>query len=267
MRALIRNLKSALWWCLARLLSTGAVLLRRRPGPTTSDEWRAAEMSYSHFGEDLIVLRLLRENAASQNKGFYVDVGAFDPVFFSNTLLLHKHGWKGINIDANPERVELLRQRRPTDINVCAVVSNSHRSVRYLRYPTEGLNRIVDATAGDTGNMQGESPIASEEMTTCTLGELLERHVPPGTGIDFLNVDCEGEDLNVLDGLDWEKWRPRIVAVEANTPPERERLLDFMQVRGYALAAQVLVTFIFADGQETRQASQGISSACAEVTH
>ena len=261
--------KRVFWWCLARLLSVGAALIRRRPGPATSDEWRAAELSYSHFGEDLIVLKLLRDRAGAPDKGVYVDVGAFDPVFFSNTLLLHKHGWKGINIDANRQRVELLRRRRPADVNLCAVVSNSHRAVRYLRYPTEGLNRVVEVNAPAAENMQGESPTGSEDMATCTLAELLDRHLPTGASIDFLNVDCEGEDLNVLDSLHWDKWRPRVVAAEANTPPERERLLEFMQAHGYAMAAQVLVTLIFLDERKVGRQQVGppnMSKACAEVT-
>jgi FkbM family methyltransferase len=246
MLALVQVPKRAFWWCLAQLLSGGAALLRRRPGPRTPAEWRAAEVSYAHLGEDLIVLNLLRDRVA--DRGVYVDVGAFDPVFFSNTLLLRQHGWRGLNIDANPERLELIRRRRPGDVCVRAVVSDTVRPVRYLRYPTEGLNRIVNGDDPDVRNTRGEEPVGVEDVTTCTLASVLDKHLPGGTAIDFLNVDCEGEDLKVLQGLDWARWRPRVVAAEANTAPERERLVAFMEARGYALAARALVTLIFTAG-------------------
>jgi FkbM family methyltransferase len=247
---MLQMAKRAVWCCLARVLSAGATAIRRRPGPTTTAEWRAAQVSYSHFGEDLVILSLLRDRVAEANKGVYVDVGAFDPALFSNTLLLRQHGWSGVNIDANPERVDVLRRRRPGDVNVCAAVSNSVRPCRYLRYPTEGLNQVVEAGAAVEKNAAGEEPIGVDEVTTLPLTDLLDRHLPAGSTIDFLNVDCEGQDPNVLASLDWTRWRPRVVAAEANSPAEREQLVRFMQDQGYTMAAQILVTLIFVPGTE-----------------
>jgi hypothetical protein len=127
MRSLVQGPKNVVWWLLARLLSGGAALIRRRPGPVTPEEWRAVQVSYAHFGEDLVVLSLLRDLVDAPRKGVYVDVGAFDPAFFSNTLLLRQHGWSGMNIDANPDRIALVQRRRPDDINICAAISNNIR--------------------------------------------------------------------------------------------------------------------------------------------
>jgi FkbM family methyltransferase len=237
--------KRVFWWCLARLLSAGVGAIRRKPGPVTADEWRAVQVSYSQFGEDLVILTLLRERACDPNKGVYVDVGAYDPAQFSNTLLLRQHGWSGVSIDANPIRVDLVRRSRPNDVTVWAAVSNDMRPVRYLRYPTEGLNQIIEAGAAAGKNFLGEEPTQVDEVTTTPLTALLDRHLRAGSTIHFLNVDCEGQDLKVLESLDWARWRPLVVAAEANSPPERERLVRFMQDRGYTVAAQMLVTLIF----------------------
>src|SRR5262249_52479725 len=142
--SVMRGPKDVSWWGLARLLSAGAALIRRTPSRLTPNEWRSVRFSYSHYGEDLIVLHLLREKRSKSQKGIYVDVGAFDPAWFSNTLLLHQHGWKGINIEANPDRLEQFKRHRPHDINLCAVASDRPRDVVFLHYPTPGTNRLVE---------------------------------------------------------------------------------------------------------------------------
>lgn len=90
----------------------------------------------------------------------------------------------------------------------------------------------------------GESPRETVSVTTRTLNEILAESGLEGP-IDFLNVDCEGEDSNVLAGLDWDKWKPLVVAVEAHVLSERRQLEAYMASKGYALASQVLVTSIF----------------------
>jgi hypothetical protein len=82
-------------------------------------------------------------------------------------------------------------------------------------------------------------------MTTTTLTELLAAHLPAGAAVDFLNVDCEGVDLSVLQGLDWARWSPRVVAVEAYDDPSRQKMTEFVTARGYTLVAQAVLTLIF----------------------
>ena len=82
-------------------------------------------------------------------------------------------------------------------------------------------------------------------MTTVTLTDLLAAHLPPGSGVDFLNVDCEGEDLEVLRGLDWSRWSPQVIAIEAYTDEARAAVTDFLVGPGYTPVAQNLLTLIF----------------------
>ncbi|MFA7355121.1 MAG: SAM-dependent methyltransferase, partial [Sulfurimonadaceae bacterium] len=70
--------------------------------------------SYSQEGEDMILRRLFEQ----QPNGFYVDVGAHHPKRFSNTYFFYKKGWRGINIDAMPNSMELFNKIRPRDINI-----------------------------------------------------------------------------------------------------------------------------------------------------
>lgn len=246
MTSLLRIPKDVVWNGVARAVSTGAQLLRRRPGPRSAAEWRAAHFSYAHLGEDLIVLTLLADRVRNPSKGVYVDVGAFDPVWYSNTLLLHQHGWRGINIDGDAERINRFRQERPRDVNVCALVSDARREVQYVHYPTGGLDQVIGVEDRPRPNIAGELPTRIDRGTTHTLTELLGEYLSPGIEIDFLNVDCEGQDLQVLRGHDWDRWHPRVVAVEGNTPNERDELTAFLSTRGYTLEARMRVTLIFA---------------------
>jgi FkbM family methyltransferase len=237
-------LKGVCWWVVAKLLSGLASLIRRQPSSQGPAGWRAVNFSYAHFGEDIVVLYLLRDRKPGQ-RGVYVDVGAFDPVLHSNTYLLYLHGWRGINIDANPARIARFRTQRSGDENLAAVVSDNVREMLYLEYPTEGTNRVVTTDEPNLANGLAEPPIAVTARRTETLADLLSQHLRDGRGIDFLNVDCEGLDLTVLRGLDWSRWLPRVIAVEANTGADKTKITGFLQKHGYRLVSQHLVTLIF----------------------
>ncbi len=238
-------MKRLFWKALSRLLSAGAWLIRRQPSALTADAWRAVRFSYSHYAEDLIVLHLFRELVRRGGGGVYVDVGAFDPFLCSNTLLLHQHGWRGVNIDPNQESVRKFARARPADRNVCAAVADDERPMVYLEYPTGGTNRLVAAGEERLENVAGELPTRQTAVTTLTLTRLLELHLWPGSAVDFLNVDCEGEDLAVLRGLDWTRWSPRVLAVEAYDDDARREVTAFAAERGYTRVAQTVLTLIF----------------------
>jgi FkbM family methyltransferase len=240
---MLKAVKDATWAVVAGGLGAAAGLLRRRPGPRRADAWRAADFTFSHFGEDVVVRHLLGDVPAAA-RGCYVDVGAFDPVLHSNTYLLYLHGWRGLNVDASPARLARFPAVRPGDINVAAAVSDAAAAVLFLEYPTPGLSRVVPADAPDRTNALGEQPVAVTPCRTETLAGLLDRHLP-GAAVDFLNVDCEGVDLAVLRGLDWTRHTPRVIAVEANTPPDAAAVEAFLAARGYRLVSRHLVTLVF----------------------
>jgi FkbM family methyltransferase len=243
-------IKKLFWMVLTYFLSAGTRLIRRKPSNLSPQAWRACRFSFSHYAEDLIVIQLLREKLSKGQHGIYVDVGAFDPILFSNTFLLHLHGWRGLNIDPNEDQINKFRAERPEDVNLVAVVSDGHRLVRYLQYPTGGTNRLVDLGDVPLENVAGEKPNRVIPMTTTTLTEVLSLHLPQGTQIDFLNIDCEGEDFAVLRGLDWDRWAPSVLAVEAYDDKARSEITAFVRERGYSPVAQALLTLIFVRTEE-----------------
>lgn len=240
---MLRSIKDAGWWVAAGWLAAVTRLIRRRPGPVRPAAWRASNFTFAHFGEDVVVLHLLRDIPPAA-RGCYVDIGAFDPVLHSNTYLLYLHGWRGINVDASPSRLARFPAARPGDTNVTAAVSDEASDVVFLEYPTAGTSRVVPMGTTDLRNALGESPACRTPCRTETLSALLGRY-PPAAGIDFLNIDCEGLDLAVLRGLDWSRWVPRVIAAEANTTDDAAAVEGFLACHGYRLVSRHLVTLIF----------------------
>lgn len=190
-----------------------------------------ASISYSQFGEDLALLQYFEGR-----RGFYVDVGACHPVRFSNTYLLYERGWSGINVDANPEALDLFRLRRPRDLNLHAVVSNNVGEVEFSLYEESALCRIeVQSGAAAQGNSRMPVPRQKMKMTTTTLAQLLANHLSSGQKIDLLNIDCEGHDLAVLTSNDWKRFPPEVIVVEDWEKTIETSISGFLIKRGYEL--------------------------------
>lgn len=164
---------------------------------------------YGQDGEDLILDRLLERQA----QGFYVDVGAHHPVRFSNTYMFYKRGWCGINIDAMPGSMKKFERVRPRDINVECGVAGSAGKLMYYRFNEPALNTF-DAAEAQLKNKPPYQLLDVVEVTVARLDTLLERHLPVGQEIDFLSVDVEGKDEEVLRSNDWSRYRPRFILAE-----------------------------------------------------
>jgi len=203
----------------------------RPAGSLPRSDLKHANLSFAQFGEDLALLRYF-----DQRQGFYVDVGAHHPVRFSNTYLLYQRGWCGINVDANPDALELFRSGRPRDINVQAAVSDVVQDVEFNLYEESALCRIaVQNGPGAETNPRMPTPLRKIKLTTTTLAQLLSDKLPPGQKVDFLNIDCEGHDLAVLASNDWNRFRPEVVAVEDWKASSQTRMDEFLRQRGYEL--------------------------------
>jgi len=207
-------------------------------------ELQCVQFSFSWNGEDICVRRLAYE--FNLRKGVYVDVGAYHPILGSNTLLLFKEGWRGINIDLALERVASFNQYRPNDYNVIACVSDKTATVQIAHYEISATDRIV--LAGDTEKLStaGFKPIRFSHASTTTLTEIIKGSPFRLEDIQYLNIDCELHDLAVLSGLDFQRCRPRILSVEAVSDAQREDIVQFLAPYGYRLEAIIPPTCILA---------------------
>ena len=169
-------------------------------------------ISYGTNHEDVLLRRLFPESA----EGFYVDVGAGDPVLGSVTKHFYDRGWRGINVEPAVPVFERLESQRPRDVNLNVGVAAGEGTLTFHEAPDElhGLSTFSAALAAQH-RARGVA-FVEKRVPVTTLARVLAEHAP--ASIDFLTVDVEGFELEVLQGSDWEAWRPRVVVVEAVAP-------------------------------------------------
>jgi FkbM family methyltransferase len=201
--------------------------------------------SYSQEGEDIILRKLFD----GKPRGFYVDVGAHHPRRFSNTRSFYLTGWQGINIEPNPDAMWKFQSERSRDINLQFGVGVCSGCSTYYVFDDSALNtfdrRLAESRIADTPyKLTGTLEVPVERLDS-----LLQQYLPPNQHIDFLSVDVEGHDLQVLNSNDWQLYRPYCVLVESlDTSIEeaiRGEIFKFMSRQGYELLAKTFNTLIF----------------------
>lgn len=207
------------------------------------EELRAMRISYSQFGEDQAV----RNHFAGFDdaSGLFADVGAFHPFKLSNTKLLSSLGWRGINIDCDPDKIARFEKLRPHDHNVCAAVSDAVRELVWLQYPEGTTDRLVARGETDLLSACSEKPTKTTPIRAMPLTQILDESPFRGKHFHFLNIDCEGHDLAVLQGLDFGRYAPDLITVEALNETARAGLTGFLEPLGYRLTDSVCLTLFF----------------------
>jgi FkbM family methyltransferase len=212
---------------------------------------------YGQDGEDVLLRLFCRKKG---RKGFYVDIGAFDPTLYSNTKWFYKRGWNGINIDANPRSIALFNKERKRDINVEAGVSDTHGEMNFYCWgETSTMNTFnEDFYKQWTGN----GMIAKEirKVTVQPINSILEKYLPAGQHIDFITLDIEGFEMKILKSFDFKKYAPDYFLVEdldyAGADTDfmdfaKSDLYLFMKRKGYIVVAKTRFTIVFKRIPET----------------
>lgn len=199
--------------------------------------------SYSLEGEDMI----LRIIFGTKKTGFYVDVGAHHPFRLSNTYYFYKLGWHGINIDAMPGSMELFGRFRNRDINLEVPVSSTEQVLTYFSFSEPAFNSFSEELVRE--RVENGSIIEQKiELKTSKLSSLLDQYLPKGTEIDFLCIDVEGLDLDVLHSNNWDIYRPRVVIAEELRSVSGEKdnsIRDFLASVGYHELARTCISVFY----------------------
>ena len=170
-----------------------------------------AIISYAQNREDVLLNRLFPECPS----GFYIDVGACRPVVHSVTKLFYDRGWHGINIEPSPNLSEMIARDRQRDINLRIGLSNREGMARFHECLTEpGFSTFCEEQA-EVLRRQGYQ-IVEHSIPVTTLARVCEQYA--GATIEFLKIDVESYEREVLEGADWSRYRPRVVLVEATRP-------------------------------------------------
>jgi FkbM family methyltransferase len=192
----------------------------------------------SQFGEDLFAWQLL----GCQLDGFFIEAGAFDGYHYSVTHGFEAVGWKGLLVEPLPGPFELCKQRRTGSRVVHGGLSRNGST------GTTTFTSMVDQYGGMLSHLvPNEIHKDYEHKTTIevpitSLNALLENHVGP---IDLVSIDVEGSELDVLDGFDLERFKPRIIMLEDNTGGEDLTLYNYMMRFPYDLVTTLAVNDVY----------------------
>lgn len=157
----------------------------------------------SRWGVDLILNDIFK----NKKKGFYIDIGCHHPLINNHTYLFYKKGWNGINIDLDFNSIDMFNFFRPKDLNRQVALSNDIENTEFYFYHNRAAKNTIS-------KQFGLDATEIKKIKTNTLDNLIYELKLQNQKIDFVNIDVEGNELNVLKGFDLKKFKPKVILLE-----------------------------------------------------
>jgi len=191
---------------------------------------------YSQWGQDEFVVSVLKE----KRNGYFVDIGAYDGITISNTYYLEKElDWKGLCVEANPHTYNMMTECRNTECINIAVAPYEKEVEILLNGWSSAINDSFTSSEILKQNFE------SVKVNAITINELFERYNVLSE-FDYLTIDIEGGELEILSQLDFSRWRFKVLTYEHNSHlvdhenyPElvkrREKMEELLYANGYVL--------------------------------
>lgn len=218
----------------------------------SAQEARLSRETYSIEAEDLIVDRLLFDflGRRRDSPGFFVDLGACDPIRASNTYRLYKQGWRGINVEANPDAIMRFLEVRPRDITLNVAIGPAGEVGQYVAFDEPLLNGFLARHIVDQHVGNGRTVLHTSAVMFQPINRILADHVPDCVLVEYLNIDVELMELSILSQWDFSRWCPKVISVEVHGPSDINALMrmpiaGLLADRGYCFTSRVWHTSFF----------------------
>jgi FkbM family methyltransferase len=181
----------------------------------------------SQNGEELLLWNFF----GRKHSGFYVDVGAYDGVAFSNSYFFEAIGWRGVLVEAAPHLHAAAAEARPNSRVVHGAAGNRSGAIRFTVAEGDGGVATLSSAMPDLARIAREGGRTREiEVPVLTLDAILDGVTEP---IDFVSIDVEGGELAVLEGFDMQRFAPRVLVIEDNSAGADRRVPDYLAAHGY----------------------------------
>ena len=201
----------------------------------------------SQFGEEKKILKLFSENF----KGNYVDLGCFHPTRSSNTFEFYKRGWKGLNIDLNPLTIDLFNYARPKDTNICTAISNKKSNKKLYFLGELDSKNTLDLNHKNWLSKHfriEKKDFRIKNIKTNTLEQILNKN--RFFKIDFLNIDIEGHEFDVLKLFNFKKFDIKVICIELLnfnklSGDRKKKLILILKKNKFKLVDKSKINYIF----------------------
>ena len=174
--------------------------------------------------------------------GNCMEIGACDGVFVSNTLIFEQQGWNCICVEPNKEYYKSLSKNRKCTVN-CACGLENKNDVDFTIFDLHGGNQsAISSLKIDERLVDSHTHLISnsftEKVNIRTIDEILKQF-PLIISLDFLSIDTEGTELDVLQGFDIDKWKPKLFVIENNF--NDPQITEYLSVFGYKKVKRIEV--------------------------
>jgi FkbM family methyltransferase len=166
-------------------------------------------VSYAGNLEDVIINRLF-----PQDRGFFVDVGAADPIYGSNTWALYERGWSGIAIEPSPNICAKIKAKRPRDICLNVAVGDADGEISFFQFGGGSAHSTCDRARADALRHELGQDMTEIKVPVRTLGSIFNEYARD-RDIDLVSIDAEGAEAAILRGAQLERFRPKLILIEA----------------------------------------------------
>jgi len=205
--------------------------------------------TYSQTGEDRIVSYLF--NSLHMQKPTYLDIGANEPVISNNSFLFYDRGSRGVCIEPDPHMYQRIKAKRPKDVvlNVGIGTEEAAAADFYL-FPGK-LNGWSTFSPEEARIREAESGLKPQVISIPlkNINDIMATYFKPWP--NFISLDVEGLDLDILRSMDFDRFKPEVICVETisfsitNTEEKLHEISDFMHNKGYFTYADTHVNSIF----------------------
>jgi len=207
---------------------------------------RQFECSFSQYGEDVIVRQIL--NSLKIYKPTYLDIGAHDPITLSNTYSFYLRHSRGVLIEPNSLLIPRLKKYREYDTIVNAGIGNGIQKDAILYILKDDVLSTFSHDEALEYEKKGHQIKSELSIELIGVNEVIDKYM--GISPDFVSLDIEGKEMEVLTTFNFEKYRPKVFCIEtwsyAKTMKETE-IIDFMIKNNYTVAADTTLNTIFKD--------------------
>jgi FkbM family methyltransferase len=211
----------------------------------------AYRKSFSQHGEDLLVEYVMR--LLHIERPFFIDIGAHHPYVLSNTYLMYLQGARGINVEPDPSLLEAFAQYRPEDINLqCGVRFNEITEADLYLMSAPVLNTFSREEAEHVAEYGTYKILGKVKVPLLSLQEIITAHCPDGV-VDFMSIDVEGLDWEIIQYNQLDVIRPKVLCVETmqysedSSGRKQHTLIQYLQEKEYLLYADTHLNSIFVD--------------------